>query len=225
MNQHISPQTLTVRSETQSAAVVPGTMIVQVTVVVAEILLVSLLLAGHAWQAVFMGHLAIVGILIMLIVALENARASTEPFQALALMTFAGGPIGAAAALTSAQQLWQPRGDALDRWYETIAPTQTEAVTLVDLILDGRLVREQSRLPRPYDALLESGTMQEKQALLAHLAVENDEKFVEVALALALRSSDQRVRVQAAAVAAHIKARNRLRARPASSVTAGPSRA
>lgn len=216
---------MTVRSEAQSAAVVPGTMIVQVTVVVAEILLVSLLLAGHAWQAVLMGHLAIVGILIMLIVALENARASTEPFQALALLTFAGGPIGAAAALTSAQQLWQPRGDALDRWYETIAPTQTEAVTLVDLILDGRLVREQSRLPRPYDALLESGTMQEKQALLAHLAVENDEKFVEVALALALRSSDQRVRVQAAAVAAHIKARNRLRARPASSVTAGPSRA
>ena len=49
--------------------------------------------------------------------------------------------------------------------------------------------------------------MQEKQALLAYLAIEDDEKFVEVALALALRSADQRVRVQAAAVAAYTRGR------------------
>ena len=53
--------------------------------------------------------------------------------------------------------------------------------------------------------------MQEKQALLAYLAIEDDEKFVEVALALALRSPDQRVRVQAAAVAAHTRGRSRRR--------------
>jgi hypothetical protein len=53
--------------------------------------------------------------------------------------------------------------------------------------------------------------MQEKQALLAYLAIEDDEKFVEVALALALRSADQRVRVQAAAVAAYTRARARRR--------------
>jgi hypothetical protein len=113
--------------------------------------------------------------------------------------------------LLGEQQIWQPKGDALDKWYNTIAPAEAPAVTLVDMIIDGRLVRQQSRLPRPYDALLSTGTMQEKQALLAYLAIEDDEKFVEVALALALRSPDQRVRVQAAAVAAHTRGRSRQR--------------
>ncbi|MNL39871.1 hypothetical protein D3C87_1621800 [compost metagenome] len=99
----------------------------------------------------------------------------------------------------------------MDQWYNTIAPSEAAAVTLVDMIIDGRLINQQTRLPRPYDALLSTGTMQEKQALLAYLAIENDEKFVEVALALALRSSDQRVRVQAAAVAAHTRGRSRRR--------------
>ncbi|QQR40407.1 hypothetical protein [Devosia rhizoryzae] len=225
MNEHINPQTMAVEPVRQARAVSAVTKTVQVAVVVAEVLLVALLLTGYDWQIVLAGHIGIIGVLIALVLGFEYAKVPTGTLQAFTLLTFAGGPVGAAAALSGEQQIWQTRGDALDRWYETIAPSQAEAVTLVDLIIDGRLVRKQSQLPRPFDTLLETGTVQEKQALLAYLAIEDDEKFVEIALALALRSPDQRVRVQAAAVAAHIKARNRVRGLPASTLLDGTARA
>lgn len=182
----------------------------QVAAIAGEILLIANALAGNGLTSLIVGHLAITAILGLIAVGLELAKADTSPLQIFILMSFASGPIGGMAALISEQQMWTPKADALDKWYNTIAPVETPAVTLVDMIIDGRLVRQQSRLPRPYDALLNSGTMHEKQALLAYLAIEDDEKFVEVALALALRSPDQRVRVQAAAVAAHTRGRTRL---------------
>lgn len=211
MNEHISSRTM-VSGHVQHGRLYMGTIrTLQVLIVVAEILLIALALSGKSWEMLAVGHVGIVGALTFGIIALERLRIDTGALQIFALLTFAGGPIGAAAAMLVERPIWQSNGDALDKWYNTIAPTEVPAVTLVDMIIDGRLVRQESRLPRPYDALLNSGTMQEKQALLAYLAIEDDEKFVEVALALALRSPDQRVRVQAAAVAAHTRARSRRR--------------
>jgi hypothetical protein len=211
MNEHISTKTLVADPTLRRSGRVAAVRLLEVVALVGEILLVAHLLGGGSWGTVALGHVGIVAALTLVIVNLEWARIETGALQTFTLLTFAGGPIGAAAALLGEQQLWQPKGDALDRWYNTIAPADAPAVTLVDMIIDGRLVRQESRLPRPYDALLSSGTMQEKQALLAYLAIEDDEKFVEVALALALRSPDQRVRVQAAAVAAHTRGRSRRR--------------
>ena len=211
MNEHVSAKKAVpdpaLRRGRNNAAIT----VLQTVTIVGEILLVAHLLGTNDWGAVALGHLGVVAALTFVIVGLERSQIETGPLQTFTLLTFAGGPIGAAAALLGEQQIWQPKGDALDKWYNTIAPTEVPAVTLVDMIIDGRLVRQQSRLPRPYDALLSNGSMQEKQALLAYLAIEDDEKFVEVALALALRSPDQRVRVQAAAVAAHTRGRSRRR--------------
>lgn len=211
MNQHINARTIVSDQAMHQKGPLLMIRALQIASITAEILLIAHALAGNGWELLATGHLAIVGLLTLTIIGLERAQVETGPLQVFTLLTFASGPIGAGAALLGEQQMWQPRGDALAKWYDTIAPAETPAVTLVDMIIDGRLVREQSRLPRPYDALLSSGTMQEKQALLAYLAIEDDEKFVEVALALALRSPDQRVRVQAAAVAAHTRARSRRR--------------
>ena len=211
MNEHISATRMVPDPALRRGGTNMAVRILEVATIVGELLLVAHLLGGNGWGAVAVGHLGIVGLLTAVIIGLEHARFETGPLQTFTLLTFAGGPIGAAAALLGEQQIWQPKGDALDKWYDTIAPAEAPAVTLVDMIIDGRLVRQQSRLPRPYDALLTTGTMQEKQALLAYLAIEDDEKFVEVALTLALRSPDQRVRVQAAAVAAHTRSRSRRR--------------
>jgi len=211
MNQHINPSTVAPDSALRRRESVTAIRVLEVVTIVGEVLLVALALAGNNWGAAALGHLGVIGALTFVVVCLDRARIETGALPTFILLTFAGGPIGAAAALLGEQQIWQPKGDALTKWHNTIAPMEAQAVTLVDMIIDGRLVRQQSRLPRPYDALLSTGTMQEKQALLAYLAIEDDEKFVDVALALALRSPDQRVRVQAAAVAAHTRSRNRLR--------------
>jgi hypothetical protein len=211
MNEHISVKSMVPDPAAKRGGSVAAIRVLEVMAIVGEILLVANCLAGNDWVAVALGHLGIVAALLFVMIVLERAQMDTGGLSTFTLLTFAGGPIGAAAALFGEQQIWQPKGDALDKWYSTIAPAEVPAVTLVDLIIDGRLVRQQSRLPRPYDALLSTGTMQEKQALLAYLAIEDDEKFVEIALALALRSPDQRVRVQAAAVAAHTRGRSRER--------------
>lgn len=211
MNEHISPKTVVPERAVSRRGTIAAIKLLEVVVIVGEMLLIAHALSGNGWGALALGHVGIVAALILVIVALEQARIDTGALPTFTLLTFAGGPIGAAAALLGEQHFWEPKGDALDKWYDTIAPAEAPAVTLVDMIIDGRLVRQQSRLPRPYDALLSTGTMQEKQALLAYLAIEDDEKFVDVALALALRSPDQRVRVQAAAVAAHTRGRSRRR--------------
>lgn len=211
MNEHISTKTMVLDPVLHRRGVMTAVQVLQVVAIVGEILLIASALTGNGWEALALGHIGIIAVLTCVVVGIERAKIESGPLQTFTLLTFAGGPIGGMAALFGQQQVWKPKGDALDKWYNTIAPAETAAVTLVDMIIDGRLVRQQSRLPRPYDALLNSGTMQEKQALLAYLAIEDDEKFVEVALALALRSPDQRVRVQAAAVAAHTKDRSRRR--------------
>lgn len=211
MNAHANAKTMVPDPALRRAGPVAAIRALEMISIIAEVLLIAHALSGNGWSVLLLGHLGLIALLTLVIIGLERANFETGALQTFALLTFAGGPVGATAALLGEQQLWQPKGDALDKWYNTIAPAEAPAVTLVDMIIDGRLVRQQSRLPRPYDALLNTGTMQEKQALLAYLAIEDDEKFVEVALALALRSHDQRVRVQAAAVAAHTRARSRRR--------------
>lgn len=215
MNEHVSPKAVVPDQGVTRGFNRTAIRLLKVATIIAETLLIAQALATNSWEILALSHLAIIAILTTALTALALAGVESDDLPAFVLLTFAGGPVGGAAALLGDQQIWRPKASDLQQWYDTIAPEHAPAVTLVDRILDGRLIRRQSRLPRPYDALLNSGTMQEKQALLAYLAIDDDEKFVGVALALALRSNDQRVRVQAAAVAAHTRAR--IRARPAAS--------
>ena len=211
MNEHISPKAVVPEQGVTRGFKTTAIRLLKVATIVAETLLVSSALATNSWEILALSHLGIIAILTTVLTTLALAGVDSDDLPTFVLLTFAGGPVGGAAALLSDQKIWRSKAADLQQWYDTIAPEHAPAVTLVDRILDGRLIRQQSRLPRPYDALLNSGTMQEKQALLAYLAIDDDEKFVGVALALALRSNDQRVRVQAAAVAAHTRSRNRAR--------------
>ncbi|WP_332700826.1 hypothetical protein [Devosia sp.] len=211
MNEHMTIAAPAPDSALRRAPNNVAMVLLKIGTIIAEILLIAHAATGNGWETLALGHVGIVASLVLLVLMLERVQIETGALQTFVLLTFAGGAIGGAAALIGEQLAWRPKADALERWYNMIAPAEAPAVTLVDLIIDGRLVQQRSRLPRPYDALLSTGTMQEKQALLAYLAIEDDEKFVEVALALALRSADQRVRVQAAAVAAYTRARARRR--------------
>jgi hypothetical protein len=197
------------RQDTDGSIVLPVVDIVKIMVLVIETLLVTVTLLGYGWGLLFFGHLALLSVLLVALVLLERSGLDSSELQKFILLTFAGGPIGSAAALVGSQRRWQPATNVLETWYDTIAPPERAAVTLVDQIIDNRLIRQDSRLPQRFDGLLATGSMQEKQALLAYLAAEDDQVLVSDALKLALRSSDQRVRMQAAAVAAHARARAR----------------
>lgn len=211
MNEHVTIKAPVPDFALERVANNVSMLLLKIGTIIVEVLLIAHAATGNGWETLALAHLGIIASLTLLVLVLERSQIETGALQTFTLLTFAGGPIGGAAALLGEQLAWRPKADALESWYNTMAPAEAPAVTLVDLIIDGRLVQQRSRLPRPYDALLSSGTMQEKQALLAYLAIEDDEKFVEVALALALRSADQRVRVQAAAVAAYTRARARRR--------------
>lgn len=183
--------------------------ILKVMTLVAEILLVTYALIGHGWLTLVFGHVGLLCVLALALILIEYSGLESGDLQKFILSTTTGGPIGAAAALVGGQQRGSRQSQALEEWYNTIAPPEQAAVTLVDQIIDGRLIREAARLPQRYDGLLATGSMQEKQALLAYLAAEEDQVLASEALKLALRSSDQRVRVQAAAVAAHARTRAR----------------
>jgi hypothetical protein len=177
--------------------------ILAVLVLVVEMLLVGFAVAQGTWSTVLAGHAAIVALLVLTLVLAERSGIDTSDLQKFAFLTACGGPVGAAAAMISINRSSTVQMPILDKWYRTIAPPEEAAVTLVDQIIDGRLVRMDSLLPRRFDELLASGSMVEKQAILAYLANEDTRSGVSEALRLAMRSPDQRVRVQAAAVAAH----------------------
>lgn len=181
------------------------TRALSVGALVAETVAVALAVASRSWTALFITHSVITAVLVAAILLVELRKIDSSQLQKVAFLTFIGGPIGATAGILSDPTLWRNRNDALEEWYRTIVPPEDGAVTLVDQIIDGRLVSSQSQLPRRFDKLLTTGSMAEKQAVLAYLALENGKPDVSDALRLALRSADQRVRVQAAAVAAHVR--------------------
>lgn len=192
------------------------TRFLSVIALVAETVAVAMAVETGNWLLMAISHIVTAEVLIATALGLERFGLDSSQMQKTALFTFAAGPIGTAAAIISDPQLWRTHPDALQDWYRTISPPEDRAVTLVDQIIDRRLVNRRSRLPRRFDTLLTSGSMAEKQAVLAHLALESDNPKVAGTLRLALRSNDQRVRVQAAAVAAHVRDKARqIKALPA----------
>lgn len=192
-----------------------ATRALSVVVLVVETVSVALSMADRSWTIFLIAHVAAMTMLVVAIVGFDWRRLDSTQIQKFAFLTFAGGPIGAAAGILSEGSLWRTDVGALTAWYETIAPPEDAAVTLVDQIIDDRLVSDASQLPRRFDTLLATGSAQEKRAVLAYLALESGNAEMPEALRLALRSPDQGVRVQAAAVAAHVrdKARHRKESR------------
>ena len=169
----------------------------------------TLLVTAAPWQVVAAAHLSLIGLLALTIAALELGGRSSGELLPFTLFLLVFGPLGGLAVLLSDKDHLRFAPLEFEDWYETIAPRATAAVTLADRIRDGRMVREQSGVPTPFQRLLSGGSMQEKQALLAYLASHDEPSVCKPALEQALKSADPRVRVQAAAVAAHNRTRKR----------------
>jgi hypothetical protein len=174
-----------------------------------EVVLVAVVLAGAWWGYPLVAHLLIVGTLLMVIALTDASSVHSDSLQQFTLLLFLAGPLGGAAALISEQMSRNLDPRDLARWHETIAPRRVRAVTIADLIMDRRVVAPQSQLPRSYEESLANGSIEEQQALLGYLASQDDPEVVQAALKIALRSPEPRIRVQAAAVAAHFRERHR----------------
>ena len=186
-----------------SAAVMQGGLFVVLLVI--EMVSVAISMGDRSWTIFLLCHAAVLALLLAAILVFDHLGLDSGELQEFAFLTFVAGPVGAAAGILSQARLWRTETRQLAAWYETIAPPEDAAVTLVDKIIDGRLVSYTSRLPRRFDKLLTSGSPQEKRAVLAYLALEPGTTDIPEPLRVALRSPDQGVRVQAAAVAAHVR--------------------
>jgi hypothetical protein len=196
--------------EPLSSSSSPAVLALQCAVLAVETVLVSFLLTSSLPIQTIIGlHAGICAFVVAIIFVAERMGHETSSLQKFVFFVAVGGAIGGAAALIGEKRFSRGDENALKVWHDTIAPPAEAAVTLVDRILDGRLVRSDSALPRRFDHLLEKGSIREQQALLAYLASDAAPTEASDILRAALRSTDQRVRVQAAAVASHARAKAR----------------
>lgn len=165
-------------------------------------------------------HLSYGAIMFGVIFLAERNGVYSGDLQSFALQVLVAGPFGAASAMIDEQLSSRVRSGTLQRWYETIAPAPLPAVTLADRIRDDQVVRPAARLPKSVDKLIMSGSMREKQALFASIVAEGQLGGGSL-IEKALRSRDQRVRVQAAAVSALF--RSRIRTSAGHRLQAGPT--
>lgn len=185
-------------------------LFVEILVLSLEIVVTVLALMGVAQIGeALTWHLSLCVLIVALAVVAEFWGFDSGNLQKFTFLMTVAGPIGAAAALIGEQLSSSAHSAVLEQWYNTIAPPPAPAITLADRILDDQLVRTTSRLPQRFDRLLAHGTMREKQAFFAHVAADSTQPAVSSLLDTALRSRDQRVRVQAAAVASFIRDRAR----------------
>ena len=145
---------------------------------------------------------------ILLALLAEAFGRDSSRLQTFALMTLVAGPIGTAAALLENHLRQDIQSKRLSAWHDTIAPLPQNAVTLIERIKDDRLVRADAKLPQDLDGLLKEGSIRGVQAFLARVAAEGQPDSIAL-LHQALGSSDQRIRVQSAAVAAYLRDRAR----------------
>ncbi len=138
--------------------------------------------------------------------------ASTKREVSVALLawvaTLAAGPVGAigAAVLALALPTGGQPGPLLGAWYERIAlSVAVDPITrLCDDVAAGRSLDLASPLPQSFLDVMATGSLAERQNVLGLIARRFHPDYLP-ALKAALRSSEPVIRVQAAAVAAHIR--------------------
>ncbi|ODT80454.1 MAG: hypothetical protein ABS76_16070 [Pelagibacterium sp. SCN 64-44] len=183
--------------------------LLKTAVLAAEIVVISfLLLARIDILTALAVHFGLGGMLLATILIVERLGYSAGTLQSYTLQMLVAGPMGSASALIGEQLASRAKAEELVQWYETIAPTPQSMVTLADRIIDDQLVRPHSKLPQNVNHLIAQGSMREKQALFASIVSEARVEGVGL-IEKALRSRDQRVRVQAAAVSAFIRSKLR----------------
>ncbi len=176
---------------------------------VAEACLLGLLAAGRLPAALFLiGHLAVVAALAFYVLRIAVAGRDTTAVAILGIAVAATGPIGALgsviALLLPGRRRQSPR--LLRDWYNRIAlSADVDQITrLCDDVTSGRHVGLGSPPPESFVAVLERGSLANRQAALGMMARHIHPEYL-AALKTALQSPEPVIRVQAAAVATKIR--------------------
>jgi hypothetical protein len=162
-----------------------------------------------------LAHSIAIGMLAALMHRARGGGRDLGGWMLLLIPTIAIGPAGAlvGVALHALPRDGSPRARArLVRWYERISlSTAIDGVTqLCDRVAVGRTIDLSDAPPRPFTAVMQQGTLAERQAALGHVARHFHPHYLP-ALTLALRSPESVIRVQAAAVATRVRAEITLR--------------
>lgn len=164
--------------------------------------------AGFQPWLLAMVHLATLAALAILV--LSDVRHHRDPSLSLLafLTSVAVGPLGPAgtALLSLAQRGRSQPPPLLAEWYERISmSTAVDPVArLSDDVSVGRSINLNGVKPASFPVVIEAGTLAERQAVLGLIARRFHPDYLPV-LQSALKSPEPVIRVQAAAVAAHVR--------------------
>ena len=176
---------------------------------VVETGLIWLLATGRLNAVVFfIAHIAVVAALAVHVRQIAAAAGNTTAAMILAIAVVATGPIGALGGLIG---FLMPRrrpvpAGLLRDWYQRIAlSADVDQITrLCDDVSSGRHVGLDTPLPSSFVAVLERGSLANRQAALGMMARHIRPEYLP-ALNAALKSPEPLIRVQAAAVATKIR--------------------
>jgi len=159
-------------------------------------------------DAALLGHCAIVALLLGALLAERRTTADKGPALMLLATTAAAGPLGPLVALATlrAPREGGTRPELLDAWYQRIAlASDIDPIgQRCDDVALGRTLDLGAAPPASYATVMAAGALAEKQAVLGLIARSFHPDYLG-ALALALRSPEPVIRVQAAAVATRIR--------------------
>jgi len=176
--------------------------------VIEAFLLLAYTTAQFDWLRFALAHLLIVALLGAWTWGLSRAGSDCTLALLATLSVAAAGPFGALAALASVALATRRQDDAtlLADWYQRIAMAieADEVTQLCEQVSTGRTSDLTGRAPRSFSAVMERGSLDERQAALGVIARNFHPEYLPV-LATALKSPEPVIRVQAAAVATRIR--------------------
>ncbi len=160
------------------------------------------------WPVFLLLHAAITTCLVIWIDRVRQSGRDSGPALLAAVAVAAAGPIGAVAALLLLIEVRRHREPPhlLDAWYQRIAnAVDTDDVTrLCEQVATGRTSDLTGSIPASFPAVMQSGTMHDRQAMLGIIARKFHPDYLP-ALMLALKNPEPMIRVQAAAVATRVR--------------------
>lgn len=159
-------------------------------------------------------HAVIVAVFAIFLFAGRERGSDLSMAATMLLLVMVAGPAGAAAALAAvpfyasagARANTGSAAGILKDWYERLAAAgrPAHATRIYDRIMSGRVPRLDTPAPLNFLHVIECGTLDERQKALGLIARQFHPDYTPV-LEAALKSPEPVVRVQAAAVVAHVK--------------------
>jgi hypothetical protein len=153
-------------------------------------------------------HIAIVAGTIIYVQRATRRKVDASPSMLLAITTFAAGPLGALGSLISYWLTFEDQDDSdlLRAWYARLSlSTETDAMTqLSDTVAIGRSQLLDAALPSTFVGIFHNGSIADQQNVLGLIARHFHPDYIP-ALRAAVTSEATIIRVQAAAVTAHVR--------------------